>query len=182
MEMMFEMITARRLVLSGDIGLDTVDGLISIISVLKLKGVTEAEIHINSAGGSSESAMHLHDVINSSGIKWKGVVVGKCMSAAVIVLQACNVRQALPNARFLVHKLSRDFRTSLNFESDLDAIKKRLDSEFEKTKAVEQRNRRILQDRVSDPDLFDLWFKNDEVFFAEVALQMGLIDEIVTQV
>jgi ATP-dependent protease ClpP protease subunit len=60
---------------------------------------------IDCTGGDVEIAMQLYDIIRSSPSESVGIVIGECSSSAMLLLQACGVRAALPNARFMCHTL-----------------------------------------------------------------------------
>ena len=182
MKMFEDMLRTRRILLFEGVNQDSINVAIDLVGAFLLSGVSNAEVFINSSGGSLELAQHLYDVIIASKINFRGLVMGKCMSAAVTVLQACQVRHALPNTRLLVHKGTRKLEYTLAFDSLIEEAYTKLKVAHEEIKLVEIKNKTIIQSRIKDLDLFESYYKEDKVFFAEDALKMGLIDEIVTTV
>jgi len=58
---------------------------------------------INSSGGFVASAIAIYDAIRACPAKIHGVVIGDCLSAAVLVLQACDSRTMTENSRLMFH-------------------------------------------------------------------------------
>lgn len=71
---------------------------------LRASGVVEADLEINSPGGSVSEALAIHDMIASSGIKFRAVILGIAASAATVVACACEERVIGKNARFMIHE------------------------------------------------------------------------------
>lgn len=181
MKMYEEMLRTRRLFIFNDIDQNIVGRLIELIGAMSLAGATDAELVIDSSGGSNEAALHLYDVIKGSGIRFRGLVMAKCMSSAVTVLQACEVRHAMPHARFLVHGLTRRLEHVLSADSSLEKIIKMLTEAYDRIKLAESNHKKIIRLRLKDQKKFDEFYKSDEVFCAYTALDIGLIDKVVTQ-
>ena len=74
-------------------------------------------ILIDCTGGEVEAALQIYDVIRCSALDSVGIVVGECSSSAMVLLQACKKRYALPHARFMCHTLSFTFKSSIAVES-----------------------------------------------------------------
>ena len=64
------------------------------------------EIHLNSFGGSVYDALRLHDEILASSSQIKFYGGGAIMSAATIIMVACDERYLHPHATVMVHELS----------------------------------------------------------------------------
>lgn len=64
------------------------------------------EIHLSSFGGSIYDAMRLHDEILTSNAQIKFFGGGAIMSAATIIMVACDERYVHKNARIMLHELS----------------------------------------------------------------------------
>jgi ATP-dependent protease ClpP protease subunit len=169
---LFERITAEK-----------VDTLIDEIGKLMQAGITEAELLINCRGGAVSAALNLYDVIIASGIKWKGIVIADCLSSAVTVLQACQERKAFPNASFLIHNTSREFKVRLDKSQSLEYFQARLAEDYKQTSAMDSRNEKALTEHIKPAHLeeFKKLYISGEHFFPEEALEIGLIDEIVTK-
>jgi ATP-dependent protease ClpP protease subunit len=61
-------------------------------------------LFIDSLGGCPRAALTIHDMIRSSRSNVVGLVTGQCLSAAVLVFQACDWRGMLPNASMMLHQ------------------------------------------------------------------------------
>ena len=98
---------ARTVSISGPIDDSTCNSVLFSLQSLERKkgGIT---IFINSQGGSVYSGLGIYDLISSCVNKVTGVAVGCCMSAAVTVLMACDVRLASPECRFMVHEVQHE--------------------------------------------------------------------------
>ena len=64
------------------------------------------ELHLSSFGGSIYDALRLHDEILSCSAQIKFYGGGAIMSAATIIMVACDERHLYPNARVMLHELS----------------------------------------------------------------------------
>ena len=71
---------------------------------LAAAGVKEADLEINSSGGSVAESLAIYDAIKASGIKFRAVVLGVTASAASTVAAACQDRVIGKNARFMIHQ------------------------------------------------------------------------------
>ncbi|WP_347138882.1 head maturation protease, ClpP-related [Paracoccus sp. SSK6] len=71
---------------------------------LAADGVKEADLEINSPGGSVSEALAIHDAIKASGITFRAVILGIAASAATVVSAACSDRVIGKNARFMIHE------------------------------------------------------------------------------
>ena len=172
---------SETLTLFGEIGLNMAQQLIVAIRKMKQKGVVEAVLEINSTGGSLASALNIYDNLVDSGIRWKGMVIGECLSSALIVLQACNIRSALPNASFLAHESRRRFVVEeLITSRPLQFYINQLTDAYNNCLEIENRGNQILCSRLkTDRTLLDEYFGKNLHFSSARALEMGLIDEIV---
>ncbi len=175
-----EVLKTRQIVLFQRISMEVVQELISSIRSLSLSGATDAELLINSCGGSLASALNLYDAIIASGVNFKGVVVAECLSAAVTVLQACKTRHAFPNASFLVHETSRELKMTMTRSKTLESYLNNVEEVYNAVISMDGRNEHVLRSRLNaDHALFDKHYESDSHFYPEDALEMGLIDEIV---
>jgi ATP-dependent protease ClpP protease subunit len=176
--------STNRLVLFEEVSLNVVQNLIASIREMKLRGVVDATLEINSVGGSLVSALNLYDNLVGSGIRWTGIVIGECLSSAAVVLQGCEKREALPNASFFIHVSRRKFVINeLRTDIPLQVYQDRLAKAYEGSKEIEDRSNKILRSRLKSERLsFDKFFTEEQHFSSLIALEMGLIDEIVTTV
>jgi len=82
---------------------DAMDRFLYVYSGIVTKGTKNIVIAISSGGGSVDVCFEMFDLIKHFPGQTTGLVFGKAMSAAAIVLQACNTRFATANARVLIH-------------------------------------------------------------------------------
>ncbi len=73
---------------------------------LREEGVTEADLVINSNGGSHIEALSIVDLIQASSVNYRSVVIGNAASAAATIAAACPRRVIGKNARFMIHNSS----------------------------------------------------------------------------
>lgn len=181
MKLHHEMIERRRIILTQDITPEVVEDMVSIIEALALRSSDPVELYINSSGGSTEASLRLFDVIkNAKELEFRGRVIGKCMSAAVIILQACKIREALENASFKVHEPGQDYRVRITPSTNLAA-------EFEKQKQIqvatikmnEHSKKYICAHLHPSRKLFNGCYRKGSYFGSHEALKMGLIDRVI---
>ncbi len=114
----------RRIFLVDEIGPDNVGSLIKGIYLMdalapKRKNVGEEEEQdefdrrkitfiIDSEGGSVYDTLALYDVMRTVRSPIETVAVGKCMSAATLLVAAGDVRWATPNCFFMMHDIWSD--------------------------------------------------------------------------
>jgi ATP-dependent protease ClpP protease subunit len=87
---------------------------------LNLKGVLPTiRVFLSSPGGDTSAALTIYNVIkhiSRKGIVVEVIVTDSCYSAAMILLQAANIRLASPQASFFTHSLS--YTTNESFSPD----------------------------------------------------------------
>ena len=150
----------RRVYLEGEIDDQSTMRVIKGLSILSRMSDTDPiQIVINSEGGETVQGFAIMNYIRSLPNETFGTVVGRCCSAAVIVLQGCTNRQALPDAVLMIHRGSRS-----------DAFDKRLDERADKIIAKRMGWTHTKLDKFQS---YDRWL------FAEEALEINLIDQII---
>jgi ATP-dependent Clp protease, protease subunit len=149
----------RRVFLYGDIDTKSVLKTIKSMSLLARLEDTPITLVMNCEGGMTIDAFALYDYINSLSHTVNIFVLGRCCSAAVLVLQAADHRSAAPNAVFMVHRGTRQ-----------DQFDKALDERADDIIAGRMGWTRRKLDNLQDYDNY---------FFAENALEYKLIDEVV---
>jgi ATP-dependent Clp protease protease subunit len=98
-------VDSRIIYLGDDIGpATTLELFQALLEFEKVSPDAPATLYINSLGGDAVQGLAQYDLIRNAPFKVTGIVVGECYSAASIVLQACNVRKMLPNARMMIHQ------------------------------------------------------------------------------
>jgi ATP-dependent protease ClpP protease subunit len=69
-------------------------------------GVENLEVRIESDGGSSDACLSIYHNLRHARVKTRRAVVKKyARSAAAVILQACDIREAHPDASILIHHL-----------------------------------------------------------------------------
>jgi ATP-dependent Clp protease protease subunit len=178
-----ERLYGRRIVLLGsDIKQGVADEVRAKLLEMALESKEEIRLLIDSNGGYSESSLSICDTIACLEAPVTGIVIGKCYSMAVTVLQCCKKRLSLPNATFLLHYISSHFDISYHLpEVDFRAI---LERRIEEGRANQLKNERIIANRTGlsievvrklmrDGDVLDSHLSAGE------AKMYGLIEQIV---
>jgi len=99
----------RTVILVDDINDDSVACLVDDLYILSAAGDGPITLIIGSDGGDVMAMLTALDAISyvrGKGIYVVGRVVGRAMSAAFVVLQACNMRQMSQNAFLMAHGIS----------------------------------------------------------------------------
>jgi ATP-dependent protease ClpP protease subunit len=147
------------------------------IETIKKRQLPEALIVINSPGGGAYYAFAIYDAIrdlSKAGTRVIARVEGYAASAAaMIVLQAADVRQARPHARFLLHEIRRWVFFAVERTSDLK-------DEVQEMNALTAQIIKVLSERcgktASETEAFierrEVWMSSSE------ALDWNLIDEV----
>jgi ATP-dependent protease ClpP protease subunit len=95
----------KKISLMGEITASRSNEFINDFMDLEAKrGGGDIIILIDSEGGSVRHALALYDTIKTSPVRTFGLVVGQCLSAATLVLQACTQRLLLPHTTFMMHR------------------------------------------------------------------------------
>ena len=153
-------IPKRRVYLEGEINEDSSMKVIKGLSILtRISDSDPIVLIINSEGGETIQGLAIMDYIRSLSNEVTGIVVGRCCSAAVVVLQGCTHRHAMSSAVLMIHRGQR-----------VDIFDKRLDERADKIIAAR------MNWTVSKLDKFQTY---DRYLFAEEALAINLIDQIV---
>lgn len=138
------------------------------------KNSKDVQIHINSDGGSVESAISIIDTMSylqKRGLKVETIVCGRACSAAVNILIQGDIRLASPNSFFMVHRSYYDLPADYDHiqKSTVDFWTKHVDIFLQMVvDAVKPKFRKT----VADGMINGLWLTSNE------ALKIGLIDNI----
>lgn len=146
--------------------------------VARTRGSKTINLYMNSPGGGAYPALAVHDAILH--VRGKGVPVictveGYAASAAaMIVLQAAEMRLARPNARFLLHEIRRWVFFEMQRASDLK-------DEVKEMEALTRQILAILEKRCGHPakEIEHLISRTEVWMSAEEARSWGLIDGVV---
>lgn len=157
-------VVSRSVWLRGDVSeasvFQTIQGILMLERADKSAPIT---LFINSEGGELNQALALIDVMQASSFKIKGVVLGYAYSAALIVLQACHIREVGANAVLMSHMGSRPDPFSLKLDMRADKLMmgrmKEKDPKYTMTK-------------------FQAWQNHDRYLFADEAIKLGIADRL----
>lgn len=133
---------------------------------LKPQREKEITIILTTDGGCVYSAFAIYDLIklNRDNFTFKIVAAGKCFSAGNIIMQAADVREALPNTEFLIH---------YGFDASTSDTEKRHNNKMDK------RIRKTISEKVNvTKRTLNTWFKQETYLGAQEAVNKGLIDRI----
>lgn len=141
-------------------------------------GNHEITLLIDSPGGDITPTLDLFNVIKLLRSEVRGLVVGECSSAALVLLQSCERRIACKESRFLYHSwtANRSFRLDADANVDFERwINERMRSEHgieEMILARAKMNSEQLRVLKKSGDI-------DQLFFgSQKAYELGLIDAI----
>jgi ATP-dependent protease ClpP protease subunit len=171
-------VPGQTLFINNEIGPGTLD---VIVSGLHLIGHNkDVLVLINSIGGSLSEGLGIYDSLLNHGGKVTGRVVGEACSAACIILQACDVREATKHSIIMHHVGEAHYGNhAKNFALFTDFYKKQL-SQID-TIMIDRINE-ALTSRGEPPMKLSVW-KNrnqwDTWLTPEEAKTVGLLDYIV---
>lgn len=142
----------------------------------KKQGHPEINVIINCPGGDEYAGLAMYNGVKTArnrGYKVNGIVIGECCSMAPIVLQAFTKRQAHKYTRFMVHE-------SAYIEETWEKVADLKDRAM-RAEEMEQWLSEVMAERSKlNADEWRLIIhKIDHYFFADKALEYGLIDEII---
>lgn len=106
-EQLVEESVSRRIIpLTGKIREGIADELKASFFRMALEDSTiPAHLVVDSGGGDIIAALSIYDIIKGIPFEVHATVVGKCHSAALLVLAACKKRRATLHSRFLFHAM-----------------------------------------------------------------------------
>lgn len=130
------------------------------------------DLYINSPGGSFTALMALYDTIQYVRPDVRTVCLGQAASAAAVILAAGTQgkRQALPNARMLIHQPSTEGIYGQVSDLEIQANEVQRMRELQETTLARHTNRTAEQVRQD--------VERDKILTADEAKEYGMIDEI----
>ena len=138
-----------------------------------LEGRKPIKIFINSDGGSVDTVLHIIDMIRLSKTPVYTIGMGRVYSAGGLLLMAGHKRYIFPHTSCLIHDGS---------SGAIGSIGKMLDN-LEFTKELERRVKEfILSSTRISKKLYDKNYRNDWYMFSEEMIELGIADEIVTDI
>ena len=131
------------------------------------------KIFINSDGGNVDMVLHIIDMIRLSKTPVYTIGMGRVYSAGGLLLMAGHKRYIFPHTSCLIHDGS---------SGAIGSIGKMLDN-LEFTKELEKRVKNyILSSTRITEEVFDRNYRRDWFMFSEEMLELGIADEIVTDI
>lgn len=130
-------------------------------------------LYIDSPGGNADAGLDICDIVRHSRAPITGIVYRQANSMATVILQACTVRNCLPNACLLVHSIRL-------CEAPLHELEDDFEKAIASTRKVQAAVNKIVQSRtgLSDKKMREL-NKKGAILSSQEALKLGLIDEII---
>lgn len=178
----------KRTIRVGELTSDHIGSIQKDLWCLSLENKRrEVRLIIDSVGGEATGTLDLVALIQSLPVLTTGVVIRKCMSAAVTLLQACNNRLATPFCHFHLHHLHCDSFTYDTSEPD-NVIISRLQAHIRCSRALNETNASLIAKRSGKSvaqilELMTFGEKNPDSFLsATEAKELGLIDDIIESV
>lgn len=129
----------------------------------------EGRIYFNSRGGSMAAAMDCYDRIKSASVKVTGIVAGSAFSSAAVIFLACHRRLIQQHSELLYH--NANIGNPACSQEEAERFKKRCNA-F---------TRKVLHDRMKGQlETIDNLCDCGEAISAQRALELGIVDEIIT--
>lgn len=164
----------RRLFLFGDIEEDVIGHTIKSLYYLERINHDPIELYVSSLGGSEYEMFALYDVFNTIQSPIHTVAIGKCMSAAPLIVAAGvrGERYAMPNAWFMIHQGTIDGENG-RIESAADTIShyKKINDKWYQAMAQHTNKTKQWWERVCKK-------VGDSYFSADEAIDLGIVDHI----
>lgn len=173
-KLQLNLIDQKVIDLSGEVDISMAKYVREATLRLKAMGSPDIEIRLTSGGGNVEFGLDIYDMIRLYEGKKRGVVIGDAASMAAIILQACDNRCAMENARVLIHHINHNRVT-------LDDMRnpKRLGKMHKDMEQRQQRLYDILAKRTGKSVArIRAVCAKDEPMTTKQALEFGLIDTV----
>ncbi len=170
----------RIILLDGEITEAKVNTVKYWLLVLNLDSEKEIRLIIDSEGGDVEAGLQLFDAVKLSRAPVTGIVIGKCQSIALAVLQGCKKRLATKHSVFMSHhvrpniELSLDENFRVKIERALERAEKSQECLIEVLCYGTRRTAAEIEELMKDGSM-------GNVFLADKALVFNLIDQIITK-
>ena len=167
-------VTGRRIFLHGNVDEDSIGVAIRALYLLSDMSEDPIELFVTSYGGDLDEAFALHDVTRTIKVPVHTVALGKCMSAAPLLV-ACGEkgeRWASEHTAFMLHDVTIEppATNPIAIESEINAARAQM-----------SRYASLLGEYTSKPKTH--WTRlmsgrSDRYFSADDALDWGLIDGV----
>jgi ATP-dependent Clp protease protease subunit len=138
------------------------------------KGDSQLRVSICSVGGSVAAGVGIYDLLRSCGSPVRTEVWGECLSIAVLILMAGDVRAASRNSQLMLH----DSAAEVSGSCDTNDVK----TLYHRLKSIDQEYDALVSKRSKTPiEQVRKWSEAETYFSASEALKYGLIDEIIDE-
>ncbi len=160
----------REVRLEGAIDFPLVPQVCETIADLDRESALPIKLIIHSEGGFMVWLFSLLEVINSSRSPIYGLADGCANSAAFFLLHACARRSSYPDSEFMFHPPRIPANEDWNCHED-DIL--------EDDESYQQLLTKLARCSGESVEVLAAWGREDRVFTAQEALELGFIDEIV---
>jgi len=167
----------RILVLADDVEENTIAELRVLLLTLANQSKEEITLYIDSSGGTNYAGGLFCDLIRTCGAPVKGIVNGKCMSAAVPILQACHKRLATRNSIFLLHRGSGGLSIPRGNEKEMREVNQQFLENL--IKHWKQEIADLAERTGKTFEEVEEKCRQERIMSAEEAKEFGLIDEVI---
>ena len=172
-----ELLSQGIIDIEGKITEDTFYYIRTCFSLLESRKSPDVTIYFSSNGGDHEIGLMIYDIIKSYKGKTTGIVKGFCRSAALTLLQACDIRKSYKHSLLLFHNTGiegiryteKDLRNSNKMLRRAKLLRKDEQIKFEVYKKNLKISRRAFY-KISE---------NDINLRPKVAKRLGIIDDII---
>ncbi|MFA6466938.1 MAG: ATP-dependent Clp protease proteolytic subunit [Patescibacteria group bacterium] len=89
--------------LHGNVTGDTFEYVRDCLTSLAAKDYPDITVWITSDGGNIDAGLNIYDILRNYPGRVTGLVIGSARSIALVILQACNERQAHTNSTVFLH-------------------------------------------------------------------------------
>lgn len=172
----------RRVLVQGELNLESLGKTTLELMKLDAERTAPITLMISSGGGKVISAHQLEDTINALNSPVDALMIGDCASMAVDLMLMCRKRMMLPSARLLVHYVRNDqfwvCDDLQQLEQDIVYFRDRMRETADRRMNLYVRRTGLTKEKIAE--LFRQGEVHKMYFIAKQAMEMNLIDEVVT--
>ena len=168
-----KMLKERIIFLDKEIDSKTASDVVSKLLYLDSESNDDIKLFINSPGGEISSGLMIYDTINliKSDVQTISIGVSASMAAIILLSGTKGKRKILPNSKVMLHDLSGDakgkFKDIINEIQEMNKLHNKI---FE----IIKNNTSLTIEQIEE------YLKNDFWLNSEEALQLGVVDKIIT--
>lgn len=170
-------VSGKTIFLNDSIDRDSLNQI--ILGIHLIGGDQNITLLLNSGGGDLSAGLGIYDALRECTGTITGRVVGEACSAACILLQACDIREASPNSTIMHHvgeasidTHAENFRLFSEFyKRQLDKVDEIMLNRINYTRTT-RGDKELTMKKWKDINRFDSWL------FPEEAVELGLLDRI----